>query len=115
MPPREIRPTGRGEAQPGRLPPCASADVGVAARRDERTFSRPGISPRPIGLPPSPFAGGANVSTAFRTYVGAGAEIVSAGDAAALSQSSDAAAVSPVADADADRQYHQKGNGDPNE
>ena len=49
--PRSLRPTGRGEAQPGRLPPCASADVGVAARRDERTFSRPGISPRPVGLP----------------------------------------------------------------
>jgi hypothetical protein len=47
---REIRPTGRGEAQPGRLPPCASADEQVAARRDVRTFSRPGISPRPVGL-----------------------------------------------------------------
>ena len=29
----ELRPTGRCEAQPERLPPCASADVGVAARQ----------------------------------------------------------------------------------
>ena len=48
--PREFRPAGRGEAQPRRLPPCTSVEERVAARRDERTFSRRGISPRPAGL-----------------------------------------------------------------
>jgi hypothetical protein len=36
--------------QPGRLRPCASADGGVGARRDERAFGRRGLLRRLAGL-----------------------------------------------------------------
>src|SRR4051794_10181380 len=38
-PTREIRPTGRGEAQPGRPPPCTSVDE-IAAARIARKWTR---------------------------------------------------------------------------
>jgi hypothetical protein len=45
-----LRPTvGVSLSRRGR-PPFTSVEVGVAARQEQRTSSRPGISPRPVGL-----------------------------------------------------------------
>src|SRR4051812_9869245 len=56
--------------------------------KEQRTFSRPGISPRPVGLPSlssTPFTSG-DGGSAFRAAVGRGAAVVAAPNTEALAQ-----------------------------